>query len=135
MLARLLQDRRLRYLLVGGWNTGFGYAVSLFLYHYLASYLHIILIGLLTNIINISTSFLTYKIFVFKTQGNWWREYMRCYVVYGGSAVLGISCLWLFVDGLHLPFWFAQAIVMLVTVVISYCGHVFFTFRKKLKND
>lgn len=135
MLSRLIHDRRLRYLLVGGWNTGFGYFVSLVLYQCLAHRLHIVLIGIIANIINISMSFFTYKIFVFKTRGNPLYEYLRSYVVYGAGAIIGIIALWLLVDGLHFPFWIAQGMVVAVTVVISYFGHLLFTFRKKLKSD
>lgn len=135
MLLRLIHDRRLRYLLVGGWNTGFGYLISIVLYQWLAHRLHIVLIGIIANIINISMSFLTYKIFVFRTRGNGLYEYLRCYVVYGAGAIIGIVALWLLVDGLRFPFWIAQGIVVAVTVVVSYFGHLLFTFRKKLKSD
>jgi len=128
---RRFDDRRLRYLAVGGWNAGFGYFVSLGLYHWLAPYLHIVLIGAIANVICISMSFFTYKTLVFRTQGNWFQEYKRCYVVYGGNAVLGIAALWLLVNGLHVPFWISQGVVIVAGVVISYVGHTLFTFKRK----
>jgi putative flippase GtrA len=72
----------------------------------------------------------TYKMFVFQTKGNWLAEYLRTYLVYGGIAIVGIGLLWILVDGLVLPFWIAQGLVIAVTVVISYLSHSRFTFRQ-----
>ena len=80
------------------------------------------------NILAISVAFLTYKMFVFKTQGNWVSEYMKCYLVYGGTAVLGTILIWVFVDFFKWPFWISQGIVMTITMVVSYSIHRIFTF-------
>ncbi|CAM2141498.1 GtrA/DPMS transmembrane domain-containing protein [Pararobbsia alpina] len=130
-----MEDRRLRYLLVGGWNAAFAYFVSLGLYHVLSAHLHIVIIGIIVNVICITMSFATYKLVVFKTHGNWIKEYARCYVVYGGSAAFSIACLWLLVNGLHIPYWVAQGAVLVASVAISYVGHARFTFRKRHADD
>jgi putative flippase GtrA len=127
----VVDERKLRYLLAGGWNTAFGYGVGLMLYSLLHAQLHVVVIGIASNAINISMSFLSYKLFVFQTRGGWLREYLRCYLVYGGSALLGVALLWALVDGLGLPFWLAQGVVIVLTVVASYLGHASFTFRHK----
>ena len=124
-------DKRLRYLAVGGLNTGVGYFVSLFLYYSLNRSLHIIYIGLIASVVCISFSFLTYKMLVFQTTGNWLREYFRCYLVYGAATVLGIVLLWLLVDVWKMPFWLAQALIMTSTVFFSYIGHSRFSFVAK----
>lgn len=115
---------------MGGWNTMFGYGVGVALYDTLSPYLHILGIGAIANIIAISMSFLTYKLLVFKTVGHWLPEYLRSYVVYGGTALLGTLLLWLFVDGLKISIWIAQGLIIVSTVVISYIGHARFTFRQ-----
>jgi putative flippase GtrA len=125
-----LDTQRMRYLLAGGWNTFFGYTASIVIYSLLSNRLHVVEIAVLGNIIAITMAFLTYKLFVFQTKGNWLREYFRSYLVYGGMALVGIGLLWIMVDGLHIPFWQAQGLVILLTVVISYFGHSRFTFRK-----
>jgi putative flippase GtrA len=129
-LASLINTPKVRYLIAGGWNTAFGYAAGVFLYYMMRDKFHIVIIGIVGNILAISMSFLTYKLFVFKTKGGWFREYLRAYVVYGGTAIVGIACLWIMVDALRLPFWLAQGLIVLVTVVVSYFGHSRFTFRK-----
>lgn len=120
----------LRFLLTGGWNTVFGYGVGVGLYALLAGKLHITLIAAVANIIAITMSFLTYKLFVFKTQGNWLLEYGRSYIIYGGMAIFGIILIWIFVDILGWQIWYAQALVIFITIAASYFGHKFFTFKK-----
>jgi len=57
-----------------------------------ASYPHIphayILAAALSNLFNITFSYLSYKRFIFKTRGNYVREWMKCVAVY---AVLVFS--------------------------------------------
>ncbi len=130
-LAGVLSDRRTRYLLAGGFNTAIGYAVGVGLYLLLSHCLHIVVIGLLANVLSISVSFVTYKLFVFRTRGLWLSEYLRSYVVYGTSALLGVGLLWVFVKGISLNIWLAQGMVIASGVAISYVGHATFTFRRR----
>jgi putative flippase GtrA len=125
-----MAKRALRYLVVGGFNTMIGYGVGVGSYLFLASHLPILAIGLIGNVIAISISFVTYKIFVFKTQGQWLIEYAKAFVVYGAMALLGIALLWLLVGQLHLSIWLAQGIIIGTTVVISYLSHARFTFHR-----
>ncbi len=129
-LSKYLEKKPLRYLLSGGWNTVFGYGVSVGLYVILVDKLHITVIAAIANILSITMSFLTYKLFVFKTSGKWLLEYGRSYIVYGGMAVFGIILIWVFVDILKWQIWYAQALVILINVAVSYLGHKFFTFKK-----
>lgn len=74
-------------------------------------------------------SFLTYKLFVFRSKGRWWGEYLRSYVVYGAAALVGVLLLWFLVRGLGVNIWLAQGAVVGGVVLISYLGHASFTFR------
>jgi putative flippase GtrA len=125
-----MAKRALRYLVVGGFNTAIGYGIGVGSYLLLASHLPILLIGVIGNVIAISISFVTYKIFVFKTQGQWLTEYAKAFVVYGAMALLGIALLWLLVGQLQLSIWIAQGIIIGATVVISYLSHARFTFHR-----
>jgi len=115
---------------VGGWNTLFGYACGVGLYLWLSPRLHIGLIGAIANVIAITMSFTTYKLFVFKTRGGWLQEYMKSYVVYGAAALFSIASLWVFVDLMGISIWIGQALAIGLTVVVSYFGHAWFTFRR-----
>lgn len=128
---QMLNQKNIRYLLVGGINTIVGYSIGIAIYKALASNLGIIWVGILSNIISITVSFLTYKIFVFRTQGMWVLEYVKSYLIYGGTAVISIFFLWFFVEKMNISIWLSQALVIVVTVIISYLGHSRFTFSRR----
>ena len=132
--ADLWRVRELRYLVVGGFNTLVGYSLGVGLYLALSPRLHILLIGVIANILAITVSFTTYKLLVFCTRGDWLAEYLRSYLVYGGTAVLGIMVLWLLVGAWHVSIWLAQAIAIGLTVIVSYFGHARFTYRRPSSN-
>lgn len=131
-VKKYLAQRHYRYLYVGIWNTIFGYAIGIVVYKAIIQVSNIVFVGILSNIISISMSFLAYKIIVFRTPGNWLREYMKCYVVYGIMAIFSIFLLWILVDNFQLNIWMAQGLVILATIVISYIGHKKFTFNSKI---
>ena len=128
-----MQIQFVRYLLAGGANTAIGYFIyaslnyllqDLFPYSYLAA-------AVLGNVLAISFSYLTYKFFVFKTRGNYLQEYFRCYAVYGLSIGLGLLLLPLFVEIFGLNSYLAGALLLPVTVLVSFFGHRDFSFRQK----
>ena len=89
------------------------------------------MITAISNIIAITMSFLTYKLYVFRTPGNWLIEYGKSYIVYGSIALLSIAVMWVLVDLMTIKIWYAQAFMILITSIVSYIGHKFFTFQEK----
>ena len=127
-----------RYVLVGVWNTAFAYATfALFTYvlgHYIpASYM---VASVLSSLLNITVSFLGYKWFVFRTQGNYRREWVRSVMVYSGAIALGLLLLPPTVFAVKeitgnraaAPY-IAGAILLAIQVVVSFLGHKNFSFR------
>ena len=127
-----------RYILVGGFNTVFGYglfALLNWLFRGLGSYSYMYA-AILSNLISISVAFLGYKWFVFRTRGNYLVEYIRCFAVYGSSALISLAGLPILVPilrrSLHHPEqapYIAAAILTVVTVVFSFLGHKNISFR------
>jgi putative flippase GtrA len=127
-----------RYLLVGVWNTAFAYGTfALFTYllgHYIpASYM---VASVLSSLLNITVSFLGYKWFVFRTQGNYLKEWARSVMVYSGAIALGLLLLPPIVfavkeitDNQSTAPYIAGAILLAIQVVISFLGHKNFSFR------
>lgn len=125
------------YLAVGACNTLFGYgcfALFTFLltprlaYGYVAA-------SLLANLFAITFAFFGYKWFVFKTKGNYFKEWIRCVGVYAGSMVVSAAAL-PFVVGIirrqtghdrSAPY-IAGAIVLVFSVVSSFFGHRHISF-------
>jgi putative flippase GtrA len=126
-----------RYLVVGGVNTLFGYSCFALLTMVMTPHLPYayILAGVLSSLINITVSFLNYKWFIFKTKGNYLREWMRCIVIYSGGILLGAfllpACVYLLrqVTSMHdsAPY-VAAAVLMAINVIASFIGHKKFSF-------
>ena len=121
-------EQFLRYLIVGGFNTLFGYSCFALLTMVMSrrlSYAYI-LAGVLSSFINITVSFLNYKWFIFKTKGNYFREWARCVAVYSGGILVTACLLPACVFVLHhlTPMrgsapYVAAAILMVINVVAS----------------
>ncbi len=136
--TRIPTGQFVRYLLVGGWNTLFGYSLFAFLTYVLTGVIPFAYMtaSILSNIIAITVGYIGYKLFVFRTTGNYLREYLRFYVVYGASAALNLVLLPFLVAGLNLitaekvyaPY-IAGALLTVVTVLVSFFGHRNFSFR------
>jgi putative flippase GtrA len=133
-----------RYLLVGGFNTIFGYGVFALLNWSFTglgtySYMYAAVFG---SIITITVAFLGYKWFVFRTRGNYLVEWIRCLGVYASSSLIGLAGLAILVPilrrGLHRPElapYFAAAIMTVITVMVSFLGHKNISFRQKLSGE
>lgn len=132
-----------RYLLVGGWNTLFGYAcffvcTKMFLRlepgqpSLMASAAVVA-----STLVNITVSFFGYKLFVFRTTGNTLHQYLRSFVVYlptmAISAVAIAPLTALFEHAGPVQKWapyIAGAVLQAVTVVVSFVGHKKVTFQE-----
>lgn len=127
-----------RYLVVGACNTLFGYGVFAGLTYLLsgkipAAYMIASVIGW---VVSISFAYLGYKFFVFRTKGNYLREYLRCFAVYGASALVNLALLPVLVAALRAVLargeaapYLAGALLTCGTVIFSFLGHKHFSFR------
>jgi putative flippase GtrA len=128
-----INSEKFKYLVAGVWNTLFGYSLGVGSYLLLGKHLHIIYISILTNIVAITMSFLTYKLFVFRTTGGWIKEYLKIYLVYGATAIIGTIMLWIFVDFFYINIWLSQGLVLALAFIFSFFLNRGFTF-KRVKN-
>jgi putative flippase GtrA len=127
-----------RYLLVGGFNTAFGFGVFAFLnwlFRGLGSFAYMYAWAI-ANVIAITAAFLAYKWFVFRTRGNYLIEWIRCFSVYGSGLLFGAVALPITVTILrrtmHRPElapYLAAALLAVVTIILSFMGHKHFSFR------
>jgi len=131
------------YLLVGIWNTAFGYGTFAAFTALLSPYgkNSYLAAMVLSNFVNITVAFLGYKWFVFRTRGNYLKEWLRCFSVYGGSMALSFVTLPGLVFALRKWFgydrgapYLAAAMLTGVSVVISFFGHKHISFRQDRKD-
>lgn len=140
---RLPTGDKLRFLIAGAGNTLFGVADTFFCTWLL---LHIrpgqpklmaTIAIVVSTIINITVSFFSYKLFVFRSKGKALPEYLRSLLVYlpsmAISAVLAAPLTGMFqhiaATAKFAPYA-AQACIVAGSVVFSFIGHKYFTFKK-----
>jgi putative flippase GtrA len=129
-----------RYILVGGFNTVFGYGLFALLtwsFRGLGSFAYMYAWAL-SSIISITTAFLLFKWFVFRTRGNYLIEWIRCFGVYGSGMLFGAVALPITVTILRRTLqkpegapYIGAALLTVVTVVLSFFGHRHFSFRSR----
>lgn len=92
--------------------------------------------SLLSSLLNITVAYLGYKWFVFRTKGNYLREWLRCVAVYSGGIIFTLISLPVVVLVIRRKTHFetqapyiAGAILMGVVVLYSFFGHKHFSFR------
>lgn len=127
-----------RYLLVGIWNTAFAYGTFAIFTYLLSRYIpaSYMVASVLSSLLNITVSFLGYKWLVFRTRGNYLKEWARTVMVYSGAIALGLLLLPPTVFAVNritgnpttAPY-IAGAILLAVQVIASFLGHKNFSFR------
>lgn len=123
-------DKKFRYLLVGAWNTIFGYATFVLLFNTFETKASYLTIALITHVVAVSQSFLTHREIVFKSRKNIILEYSKFHITNISSLGLGIIALTILVERFLLPPLIAQAIITAAIVAISYFAHEKYTFKQ-----
>ena len=136
-LRLLATDQRLRFVGVGGINTVVGYSLfalfDLFLFDkvpfgYLLSLVFSYVLGILL-------AFLLYRRFVFKVSGRVWSDLLKFVSVYLVAIGVNLLTLPLLIEMGGLNSLVAQAIVLVVTTLMSFFGHREFSFRREPKSE
>ena len=89
-----------RYLMVGGFNTLFGYCTFVLTLALIGKsvptrflYLTAPLASIISTPFNITVAYFGYKLFVFRTRGNHLMEWLKCFAVYGTGMIPGLVAL------------------------------------------
>ena len=129
--------QKVRFLLVGGFNTVFAYGVFFLLYWLFEKFniwqLDKIIISnaalIMQYCISINVSFITMRYYVFQSHGNWKAELIKAWSVYISLLLINaptISFLiWL---GFH-PL-VAQALYLTFSTITTFFLHKYYSFRK-----
>lgn len=121
--------QKIVYLLIGGWNTLFGYGVFVLLYNAFSKFVGYAVVLTVSYVVSITNSYIGYKLFVFKTRGNFLREYLKFYVVYGGGYMLNLLMFPVFTGFIGVNPYYAQILITFIIMVASYMSHKKFSFR------
>lgn len=136
----LNHQTKVRFVLVGVWNTIFGYLVFvgldyLFNLYFSPRYVAYMSAAVLSNVIAVTNAYFFHKHLTFKSNTKGmaaFHEYLRFYITYAFTFVISLILLPIFVELLKLDPKIAAAIITLLLTVVSYISHNKFSFRKKL---
>jgi putative flippase GtrA len=125
-----VRQQGLRYLLVGGWNTVFGYGLFAALQLTLGDHVHYLVLLAVATVVAVLQAFVLYRTWVFEVSGPWLPDLARFSLVYLGAFVANLALLPLLVEVAGLPVLLAQAFVVAGTIAASFLAHRNFSFRR-----
>lgn len=131
MIQRFWLNEKIRYLLIGAYNTAFGYGVFATLWVMFGNSLHYILILTISHIISVTSAFFLYRILVFRKQGNAAGDFIRFNMVYLGTFLFNIIALPTLIEVGSVHPLAAQAFILGLTIISSYILHRRFSFKLK----
>ena len=119
--------------IVGVSNTLINLGVYYFCIYVLG--LHYQLANLIGFFVSVTNAYYWNSKYVFKGDGKRsWSEHIKQYgktvTAYGGTYLLGVALLWLWVEKLHIPEGIAPLINLIITIPLNFVINKFWTFRK-----
>ena len=125
-------NTNVRFFLAGVLNTTIGLLTYPLLYISLESYdLHYLTILVITYIITITISFLSNKLFVFKTEGRYLIEFSKFFTFHFVHFLINLAILPIMVEYANMNPIYAQPIFAIIVIVSSYFWHKNITFSHK----
>jgi putative flippase GtrA len=121
--------QQLRFLLAGGYNTLFAYATFGALFLLFGRQVHYLLIGLITNVVAVISAFVVHRKFVFRSTDQWQTTFIRFYLSQLVALGFGMVGLYALVECARLNPLVAQAVIITLSVVLTYVLHRNFSFR------
>ena len=128
-LLRIVRDQRVAFLIVGGINTVVGFLCF-------AGFLALfgqgryLLALVCAHVVAVLIAFVLYRFVVFRVRGHVLADLWRFETVYLSALAVNFVLLPLLVEFVHLPALLAQALIVLVTSVMSWLGHKHYSFRR-----
>jgi putative flippase GtrA len=122
---------KIRFLIVGGINTLFGWSAFPAIYFLtLAARWHYLIVLVITQVICITFSFLTAKFFVFRTRGNFVAEFAKFCTFHASYFALNIIILPILVEVVKINPVIGQFGFAVAVVLSSYFWHSKITFKQ-----
>ena len=138
------QNEKLRFLLVGGFNTATSFIIYYLFLYFTSGREQLSL--LLMNLININISITTMRYYVFRSTGNFWKEYFKAFSSYIVLYFINMGLLAFFVRIVHikeslpegsilldipnLNKAIAQICCIIIITIMTFFVHKYFSFRK-----
>ena len=128
-LLQVVRDQRVAFLSIGAVNTGVGFLCFAGFLALLGQQRYMATL-VCAHIVSVLIAFVLYRYVVFRVRGHVLRDLWRFETVYLVALAVNLALLPLLVQLGHLPVLLAQALILVVTALISWVGHKHFSFRR-----
>ena len=122
--------RIVRFLIIGCVNAAISYLIYIIAILLLGNEQYQLCVILQWTISSV-LSYFNQKFFVFKTKGNFLKEYLKCCSTWGGSYFLNAVFIELLVRYLIKNVFVAQFVSIALVSAVTYCLFKWFAFRNK----
>ena len=126
----MILDQKLRYLIVGGINTVFGFTFFTLTYLFLEGKLHYVLIFLVSQIVSICFSHYSQRKFVWHSRSNYVSELIRFASAYLVATIFNVILLAASQEIVGAPILLSQFSIGIGIVVIMFFVQKHWTFSK-----
>ena len=126
---------KLRFLVVGGFNTAMGFGIFSLLQFVAGDVLSEVGVLLVSHMIASTVAFILHRRVTFKVEGNLLKDYLRFQTVFIVPIGINLVVLPFLVRVMGVNVYLAQAVISVVTVTVSYFGHKYFSFRRSPKSQ
>ena len=126
---QVVRDQRVAFLSIGAVNTGVGFLCFAGFLALLGQRRYMVAL-LCAHVVSVLIAFVLYRYAVFRVRGHVLRDLWRFETVYLVALAANLVLLPLLVQLGHLPVLPAQALILVVTTLISWVGHQHFSFRR-----
>ncbi len=124
-----LLPEKIRFLLVGGFNTLSAYLIFIFFVEFIR--LHYTYALVCMFVINVNISILTMRYYVFRSASDLLKEYFKGWNVYLFLLGLNYIGLYFLIDICKIKEIIAQAIYLIFSTTVTYLIHKYITFSKQ----
>jgi putative flippase GtrA len=131
LIARLADDRRVRYIATGGLSSVVYYLLFAAGWLTLSHWIPYLVIAVLSSTLTAIVTYPVYRSVVFRTGGPVISGFLRFYVVCVWAMAFNLGGLWLLVDVAGLHVLIAQAIVIVLGPLINYQASRLWAFRPR----
>jgi putative flippase GtrA len=126
-------QKKIKYLLIGSINSVFAYFSTILIYNYFYQELGVIFVGIISSIMNVTFSFLNYKINIFYVSKKWFLELIKYIISNLYLSIISISLLFIFIEWCNFSIYLSQFICIIVVIILGYISNEKFVFKKNFQ--
>jgi putative flippase GtrA len=131
-LNKLINNQKIRYLLVGFYNAIFGYLTFVLIFYNFSDVTsHSLLLGI-AHFIGVTNNFFTYKRWVFNVKENLLKNYFKFNQVYLLIYIINLILFLFFTKIMNVNLYLAQGLILIVITILGYFMNKNYSFAIKL---